>query len=82
MLNMSLLGLIIHMVRMGKGTMETLAFPFKTINLLFPSLKNFNYGDEKVSSTLIRSCIKEGEMEQLSPLLGRFYTYKWQGYSW
>lgn len=58
--------------RMGKGTMETLPFH---------SRKQFHYTvipklvnkEEKISSTLIRSMIKNGQMEELPPLLGRFH---------
>lgn len=58
--------------RMGKGTMETLLFHSRQ-QFTFSVIDKLQFEKEKVSSTLIRSYIKEGEMEQLSPLLGRFY---------
>ena len=52
--------------------METLPFHSRQ-QFTFSVIDKLQFEKEKVSSTLIRSCIKEGEMEQLSPLLGRFY---------
>lgn len=58
--------------RMGKGTMETLPFHSRDqfSYTVVPKLTNKN---EKVSSTLIRSLLREGKMEELPPLLGRYY---------
>ncbi|NRG45484.1 bifunctional riboflavin kinase/FAD synthetase [Bacillus sp. CRN 9] len=59
--------------RMGKGTMETLPhhsrnqFTYTTV----PKLKK---GEEKVSSTLIRRYIRDGQVEHIPALLGRFYS--------
>lgn len=63
--------------RMGKGTMETLPFHSREMftSYMVPKLTNGN-GEEKVSSTLIRTLIKEGKTEQLHSLLGRYYTTK------
>lgn len=59
--------------KLGKGTMETL--PFHSRNYFtFSVIPKLTHGHEKVSSTLIRSCIKEGDFTQLPDLLGRFYT--------
>ena len=59
--------------RMGKGTMETL--PFHSRNqFTFSVIEKLKYGEEKISSTFIRSCIHKGEMEKITKLLGRFYT--------
>jgi riboflavin kinase / FMN adenylyltransferase len=58
--------------KMGKGTMETL--PFHSRNMftytVIPKLSN---AGEKISSTLIRSFIAAGRMEELPQLLGRYY---------
>src|SRR3954466_2432410 len=59
--------------RMGKGTMETL--PFHSRNqFTFSIIEKLTFHNEKISSTLIRSCIHKGELEQLPHFLGRFYT--------
>ena len=74
---MLLRDLIIHMDRLGKGTMETLPFHSRK-QFTFSVIENFNLENEKISSTLIQNLhINKGEMEQLSHFLGRFYTYKW-----
>jgi riboflavin kinase/FMN adenylyltransferase len=59
--------------RMGKGTMETLTFHSRE-QFTFTTVPKFTCGDEKVSSTWIRKLLNEGETEQLSQLLGRYYT--------
>ncbi|MFE8699123.1 bifunctional riboflavin kinase/FAD synthetase [Cytobacillus sp. FJAT-54145] len=59
--------------KMGKGTMETLPFHSRAQfeSTVVPKLETYN---EKISSTLIRSRIKNGNMDQLPNLLGRYYT--------
>lgn len=59
--------------RMGKGTMETLPFHSREefTNTVVPKFVDSN---EKVSSTRIRSLLREGETALLPKLLGRFYT--------
>jgi riboflavin kinase / FMN adenylyltransferase len=58
--------------KMGKGTMETI--PFHSRNqftyTIIPKLTNEG---EKISSTLIRSYISKGKMQELICLLGRYY---------
>lgn len=59
--------------RMGKGTMETLLFHSRdrfTCSIV-PKLTD---GGQKVSSTRIRNLLNEGKTDELSTLLGRFYT--------
>ncbi len=59
--------------RMGKGTMETL--PFHSRNqFTFTVVPKFTRDGEKVSSSRIRNLIKEGKVDELPTLLGRFYT--------
>lgn len=58
--------------RLGKGTMETLPFHSRQ-QFTFSVIDKLQLGEEKISSTLIRSHIYKGEMEKLFPLLGRFY---------
>ena len=59
--------------RMGKGTMETL--PFHSRNQFsYSVVPKFTQDDEKVSSTRIRTLLKEGKTDALLSLLGRFYT--------
>lgn len=59
--------------KMGKGTMETIPFHSrgKFEYTTVPKLVNH---EEKVSSTLIRASIKEGKMDELPSLLGRYFT--------
>lgn len=59
--------------RMGKGTMETLPFHARG-KFDFTIVSKFTLEDEKISSTLIRSYIKDGKMQEIFPLLGRYYT--------
>jgi riboflavin kinase / FMN adenylyltransferase len=59
--------------KMGKGTMETM--PFHSRGLfsfsVVPKLANSGV---KVSSTLIRQCLKEGHIDKLPEYLGRYYS--------
>ncbi|WP_066068668.1 bifunctional riboflavin kinase/FAD synthetase [Neobacillus soli] len=59
--------------RMGKGTMETLPFHSRDV-FSYSVVPKFTEGDEKVSSTRIRNLLTDGRMDELSSLLGRFYT--------
>lgn len=59
--------------RMGKGNMETLPFHSRE-KFAYSVVPKFTEGNEKVSSTRIRSLLKEGKTEQLPALLGRYYT--------
>ena len=59
--------------RMGKGTMETLPFHSRQ-KFTFSVIEKLKFHNEKISSTIIRTCINEGKMEQLPNFLGRFYT--------
>ena len=58
--------------RMGKGKMETLPFHSRQ-QFSFTVIDKLQLGDEKISSTLIRQTIREGKMDLLPKLLGRFY---------
>jgi riboflavin kinase / FMN adenylyltransferase len=59
--------------RMGKGTMETLPFHSRGefTSHIVPKLVN---GNDKVSSTLIRNRLNEGNMVELKALMGKNYT--------
>lgn len=59
--------------RKGKGTMETLPFHSRE-KFTYTVVPKLTEGNEKVSSTKIRSMIKSGQMLELPILLGRFYT--------
>ncbi|MDZ5473433.1 bifunctional riboflavin kinase/FAD synthetase [Bacillus sp. 31A1R] len=59
--------------KMGKGTMETISFHSRG-KFDYTTVPKLTNGNEKVSSTLIRSFIKEGKMLELNSLLGRYYT--------
>ncbi|MEH7524737.1 riboflavin biosynthesis protein RibF, partial [Bacillus sp. JJ1503] len=59
--------------RMGKGTMETLPFHSRE-KFAFTVVPKLASNNEKISSTLIRSMIREGRMEDISPILGRYYS--------
>ncbi len=58
--------------RLGKGTMETLKFHSRS-QFDYTIVPELQMNGHKVSSTHIRSLIKEGKTEQLKPFLGRFY---------
>lgn len=59
--------------RMGKGTMETLPFHSRE-KFMYSVVPKLTKGNEKISSTRIRSLIKSGRTAELPDLLGRFYT--------
>lgn len=60
--------------RMGKGTTETMPFHSRNqfTQTIVPKLASSQ--DEKISSTFIRSLIREGKMEEITQHLGRNYT--------
>ncbi|KAB2337556.1 bifunctional riboflavin kinase/FAD synthetase [Cytobacillus depressus] len=59
--------------RMGKGNMETLPFHSRE-KFNFTVVPKLESNNQKVSSTLIRSFIREGKMEEIPPILGRYYS--------
>ena len=59
--------------RMGKGTMETLPFHSRD-KFSYTVVPKFTQDDDKVSSTRIRTLLKDGKTNELLPLLGRYYT--------
>lgn len=59
--------------RLGKGTMETLPFHARG-EFTQTVIEKVQFQEEKVSSTLLRKHIRNGEMEQISSILGRCYT--------
>lgn len=59
--------------KMGKGNMETIQFHSRGL-FDYTVVPKLSKDGEKVSSTLIRSCLREGEMERIPHLLGRKYT--------
>lgn len=61
--------------RLGKGTMETLPFHARE-QFTYTTVPKLAKNGEKVSSTYIRQLLKNGDVDQLPPLLGRFYTVK------
>ncbi|RFB19018.1 bifunctional riboflavin kinase/FAD synthetase [Bacillus sp. HNG] len=61
--------------RFGKGTMDTLP-ELSNGRFTQTTVEKFTFKNEKVSSTVIRGLIQKGEVDQLAPLLGRFYTVK------
>jgi riboflavin kinase / FMN adenylyltransferase len=58
--------------RLGKGTMETLPFHSRDqfTQTVVPKL---SIAGEKISSTYVRKLLKNGDVDQLPRLLGRFY---------
>ncbi|TMW73252.1 bifunctional riboflavin kinase/FAD synthetase [Alteribacter natronophilus] len=58
--------------RLGKGTMETLPFHSRG-RFTHSTVSKMEDGEEKISSTRIRHCLREGNTEEAARLLGRFY---------
>lgn len=58
--------------RLGKGTMETLPFHARG-KLDYTTVGKKEWMHEKISSTLIKQCILDGDVEKASMLLGRLY---------
>nr|WP_286180793.1 bifunctional riboflavin kinase/FAD synthetase [Bacillus sp. ISL-37] len=62
--------------KMGKGNMETIQFHSRGKFDFTVVSKLSNQEAEKVSSTLIRALLRDGKVEEMPTLLGRFYTTK------
>ena len=60
--------------KMGKGTMETIQFHSRNQFDFTVVSKLATPNEDKISSTLIRSLIRDGKVETMPDLLGRFYT--------
>lgn len=58
--------------KLGKGTMETIQFHSRG-QFQSSMIEKYESGSEKISSTRIRSLLKEGKMEDAKELLGRPY---------
>jgi riboflavin kinase / FMN adenylyltransferase len=61
--------------RMGKGTMETLPFHSREI-FTSTTVPKLTEEEDKVSSTKIRDCLREGKINSATKLLGRPYRMK------
>ncbi|MFD3445510.1 bifunctional riboflavin kinase/FAD synthetase [Microbacteriaceae bacterium 4G12] len=59
--------------RLGKGKMDTLPFHARG-EFTQTVIEKVAFEDKKVSSTLLRTLIREGNMTQIPPVLGRYYT--------
>ncbi|WP_374049137.1 bifunctional riboflavin kinase/FAD synthetase [Neobacillus sp. OS1-32] len=59
--------------RMGKGNMETLPFHSRE-QFTYTVVPKYTDNHEKVSSTRIRGLLKEGKIDSIPSLLGRYYT--------
>lgn len=62
--------------KMGKGNMETIQFHSRGKFDFTVVSKLSTQEEEKVSSTLIRSLLRDGKVDEMPRLLGRFYTTK------
>lgn len=60
--------------KMGKGTMETLPFHSRNRFDFTVVPRQATGAEEKISSTLIRTLLREGKVDAMPSLLGRFYT--------
>lgn len=60
--------------KMGKGTMETIQFHSRNQFDFTMVSKLATPAEDKISSTLIRSLLRDGKVELMPKLLGRFYT--------
>lgn len=59
----------------GKGTMET--FPFHSRGQVSSeTVDEFQENDQKISSTAVRQCLHNGDVEMAATLLGRHYEIK------
>jgi riboflavin kinase / FMN adenylyltransferase len=59
--------------KMGKGTMETIQFHSRNQFDFTEVSKLATPAEEKISSTLIRSFLRDGKVHSMPQLLGRFY---------
>jgi len=59
--------------KMGKGTMETLQFHSRNKFEFTVVSRLARANDEKISSTLIRSLLRDGKVDSMPELLGRYY---------
>ncbi|RFU71332.1 bifunctional riboflavin kinase/FAD synthetase [Peribacillus saganii] len=59
--------------RLGKGTMETMPFHSRS-KFTHTVVEEHSLADEKISSTRLRTVLKEGRMDEFKALTGRFYT--------
>jgi riboflavin kinase / FMN adenylyltransferase len=62
--------------KMGKGTMETIQFHSRNQFEFTVVSKLATSSEEKISSTLIRTLLRDGRVDSMPELLGRFYTTK------
>lgn len=62
--------------KMGKGNMETIQFHSRSKFDFTVVSKLSTPEDEKVSSTLIRGFLRDGKVDEMPHLLGRYYTTK------
>jgi riboflavin kinase / FMN adenylyltransferase len=62
--------------KMGKGNMETIQFHSRSKFDFTVVSKLSTTQDEKVSSTLIRGFLRDGKVDEMLHLLGRYYTTK------
>lgn len=62
--------------KMGKGNMETIQFHSRSKFDFTVVSKLSTTQDEKVSSTLIRGFLRDGKVDEMPHLLGRYYTTK------
>jgi riboflavin kinase / FMN adenylyltransferase len=60
--------------KMGKGNMETIQFHSRSKFDFTVVSKLSTSQEEKVSSTLIRGLLRDGKVDEMPELLGRFYT--------
>lgn len=67
-----------HFGKDAKGNHVTLSEMGKKLGFVPVMLPPVKEGDEVVSSTLIRSCIKDGNMDKANKLLGRNYSVSGQ----
>ncbi|WP_285291763.1 bifunctional riboflavin kinase/FAD synthetase [Bacillus sp. ISL-35] len=62
--------------KMGKGNMETIQFHSRSKFDFTVVSKLSTQEDEKVSSTLIRGFLRDGKVDEMPHLLGRYFTTK------
>ncbi len=67
-----------HFGKKGAGTAETLRDLCEKAGIGFSCAGEVMHGDEAVSSTRIRNCIENGDIQEANIMLGRYFAYDFE----